>query len=192
MRSVVAAVSLAALAGCASQQEAASLQDLERSIEARPATPIVPGNDAQLLIDGPRSHAAMFNAMEQARDHINLETYILEAGEIGERLARVLERKIAQGVRVNILYDSVGSIATPRAYFEGLRKLGAKVCEFNPVNPVKAAAGWQLNNRNHRKILVVDGRTAFTGGINISSAYSAGSRSNRLPQQVKPGEDRRR
>ena len=182
-------MSLAALAGCASQQEAASLQDLERSIEARPATPIVPGNDAQLLIDGPRTHAAMFAAMEQARDHINLETYILEAGEIGERLARVLEEKIAQGVKVNILYDSVGSIATPRSYFDALRKLGAKVCEFNPVNPVKAAAGWQLNNRNHRKILVVDGRTAFTGGINISSAYSAGSRSNRLPQQVKPGED---
>jgi cardiolipin synthase len=130
----------------------------------------------------------MFAAMEQARDHINLETYILEAGEIGERLAQLLEKKIAQGVRVNVLYDSVGSIATPPAYFERLRKLGARICEFNPVNPAKAATGWEINNRNHRKILVVDGRTAFTGGINISSAYSSGSRSNRPPQAVKAGE----
>lgn len=189
MRTVVAAVSLAALMGCASQQESASLQELEPAIGARPATPIIPGNDARLLIDGPQTHGAMFAAMDGARDHINLETYILEAGDIGERLARLLQRKIAQGVKVNILYDSVGSIATPRSYFEALRKLGANVCEFNPVNPAKAAAGWDINNRNHRKILVVDGRTAFTGGINISSAYSAGSRSNRLPQAVKPGEE---
>jgi len=130
----------------------------------------------------------MFAAMEQARDHINLETYILEAGEIGERLAQLLEKKTAQGVRVNVLYDSVGSIGTPPGYFERLRKLGAAVCEFNPVNPAKATTGWEINNRNHRKILVVDGRTAFTGGINISSAYSSGSRSNRPPQAVKPGE----
>jgi cardiolipin synthase len=149
----------------------------------------VPGNDAALLVDGPQTHGAMFAAMEAARDHINLETYILEAGEIGDRLAQLVQEKIAQGVRINILYDSVGSIATPPAYFARLRKLGAAVCEFNPVNPAKAASGWQINNRNHRKILVVDGRTAFTGGINISSAYSAGSRSNRPPQAVKPGED---
>jgi cardiolipin synthase len=182
-------VLLAALAGCAAQQESASLQELERAIEARPATPVVPGNDAALLVDGPQTHGAMFAAMEAARDHINLETYILEAGAIGDRLAQLVQKKIAQGVRVNILYDSVGSIATPPSYFARLRKLGAAVCEFNPVNPAKAASGWQINNRNHRKILVVDGRTAFTGGINISSAYSAGSRSNRPPQAVKPGED---
>src|SRR5258705_7788750 len=127
--------------------------------------------------------------MERARDHINLEIYILEGGEIGERLARLLEQKIRQGVKVNVLYDSVGSIGTPKEYFDQLRKIGAHVCEFNPVNPAKAAGGWELNNRNHRKILVVDGRIAFTGGINISSAYSSGSRSNRPASQVKPNED---
>lgn len=147
------------------------------------------GNEAQLLVDGPRTHQAMFSAMEAARDHINLETYILEAGDIGERLAALVERKVRQGVKVNILYDSVGSIKTPREYFQRLKSAGAAVCEFNPVNPMRAAIGWRLNNRDHRKILVVDGRTAFTGGINISSAYSAGSRSNRPPDKVKPGEE---
>jgi cardiolipin synthase len=154
-----------------------------------PATaPSFEGNDAQILVDGPATHRAMFAAMEAARDSINLETYILEGGEIGERLAGIVRKKIAQGVKVNVLYDSVGSIDTPKEYFDALRKLGAHVCEFNPVNPAKASGDWELNNRNHRKILVVDGRVAFTGGINISSAYSAGSRSNRRASQVKPGE----
>src|SRR5262252_3465352 len=118
----------------------------------------------------------MFAAMQRARDHINLESYILEGGEVGEEFAALLAKKVAQGVKVNVLYDSVGSIGTPPGYFDELRKIGVAVCEFNPVNPAKAAGGWEINNRNHRKILVVDGRTAFTGGINISAAYSASSR----------------
>jgi cardiolipin synthase len=106
---------------------------------------------------------------------VNLQTYILEADEVGERLAALLSKKRAEGVRVNVLYDSVGSLGTPKEYFDRLRASGIAVCEFNPVNPLKAPKGWQINNRDHRKILVVDGRTAFTGGINISGVYSAGS-----------------
>jgi cardiolipin synthase len=117
----------------------------------------------------------MFAAIAKARDHVNLQTYIIEADEVGERLAELLSRKRAEGVKVNLLYDSVGSIATPKEYFDRLRSAGIAVCEFNPVNPLKAPKGWQINNRDHRKILVVDGRTAFTGGINISGVYSAGS-----------------
>jgi len=174
---------LLALAGCAEPPPA------DVAVRQRPQEPLARGNEAELLVDGPKTHQAMFAAMERARDHINLQTYILEGGEVGEHLARLLEKKIRQGVKVNVLYDSVGSIGTAKEYFDSLRKIGAHVCEFNPVNPAKAAGGWELNNRNHRKILVVDGRVAFTGGINISSAYSAGSRANRRPSQVKPGED---
>ena len=64
---------------------------------------------------------------------------------------------------------------TPKEFFDRLRAAGIAVCEFNPVNPLKAPKGWEINNRDHRKILVVDGRIAFTGGINISGVYSAGS-----------------
>ena len=174
---------LLALAGCSAPPPA------DVAVRQLPQEPLARGNEAELLIDGPKTHQAMFAAMERARDHINLETYILEGGEIGERLARLLEKKVRQGVKVNVLYDSVGSIGTPKEYFEGLRKIGAHVCEFNPVNPAKAVGDWELNNRNHRKILVVDGRVAFTGGINISSAYSAGSRTRRRASQVKPGEE---
>jgi len=147
------------------------LAQVENALDA----PLVRGNDGSVLIDGPATHRAMFAAIASARNHVNLQTYILEADEVGESLADLLIRKRAQGVSVNVLYDSVGSRRTPREYFDRLRSSGIAVCEFNPVNPLKAPKGWQINNRDHRKILVVDGRTAFTGGINISGVYSAGS-----------------
>jgi cardiolipin synthase len=148
------------------------LAQVERALDA----PLVRGNEGRLLIDGPATHRAMFEAIGRARDHVNLQTYILEAEGPGERLAELLIRKRGQGVTVNVLYDSVGSMRTPKEFFERLRAAGIAVCEFNPVNPLKSPPkGWQINNRDHRKILVVDGRVAFTGGINISGVYSAGS-----------------
>jgi cardiolipin synthase len=144
----------------------------EKTLDA----PLVRGNEGRLLVDGPATHRAMFEAIRRARDHVNLQTYILEAEGPGERLAELLVRKRGEGVTVNVLYDSVGSMKTPPEYFARLRAAGVAVCEFNPVNPLKSPPkGWQINNRDHRKILVVDGRVAFTGGINISGVYSAGS-----------------
>jgi len=181
VRRAAALAAAAVLAACAATRAPTPQQTAREE-------PLVYGNEARLLIDGPQTHGAMFAAMEKARDHINLETYILEGGEIGDRLAKVVEAKVRQGVKVNILYDSIGSISTPKEYFERLKDAGAALCEFNPVNPAKASGKLELNNRNHRKITVVDGRVAFTGGINISSAYSSGSRSRRPPSEVKPGE----
>lgn len=141
------------------------------------AAPLVLGNDAHLLIDGPATYQAMFGAIEKARRHVHLETYILESGEQGERLAALLTAKRQQGVEVRVLYDSVGSLDTPPRYFEGLAAAGIAVCEFNPVNPLKLEGDPRLsvNNRDHRKLLVIDGQIAFTGGINISGVYRAGS-----------------
>jgi cardiolipin synthase A/B len=185
------ALAAATLGGCAAVQEM-DARELAAYLESPPLgerAALVRGNQAAMLVDGPRTHDAMFDAMAGAQDHINLQSYILEGGEIGAQLARLAQQKVAQGVRVNILYDSVGSIGTPREYFARLRGHGAAVCEFNPVNPLRASIGWRLNSRDHRKILVVDGKVAFTGGINLSSAYSSGSRSNRPPRDVKPGEE---
>ena len=113
----------------------------------------------------------MFEAMSRARDHINLQVYILESGEVGDRLAALLKKKAGEGVKVSVLYDSVGSLKTPKEYFAGLREGGVRVCEFNPVGLF-----YKLNNRDHRKILVVDGRVGFTGGVNLSDTYSHSSR----------------
>jgi cardiolipin synthase A/B len=137
--------------------------------------PLTLGNAATLLTDGPASYASMFKAVAAARDHVNIEFYIIEDDEVGRQFSDVLLRKAAEGVAVNLMYDSVGCIDTPPSFFERLRAGGVKVLEYNPVNPLKARSGWRVNNRNHRKIVIVDGRMAYTGGINISSVYSHGS-----------------
>ncbi|MFC4158401.1 cardiolipin synthase [Chitinimonas lacunae] len=144
--------------------------------EALLDTPLVTGNRVGLLLDGSATYSAMFSAIEQARDHINLETYIYEDDEVGQRFAAKLLEKQAQGVQVNLIYDSVGSLKTPRSFFERLRAAGVRVLEFNPINPLQTRGEWLLNNRDHRKLMVVDGRLALLGGINISEVYSRGSR----------------
>jgi cardiolipin synthase len=74
-----------------------------------------------------------------------------------------------------MIYDSVGGLGTAKAFFDRLREGGIEVLEFNPINPLKARGQWLVNNRDHRKLLIVDGHTAFVGGINISSVNSVGS-----------------
>lgn len=150
-------------------------------VESVMSSPLALGNSAHLLIDGPQTERAMLRAIGRARHHIDLETYLLEPAGIGERLAGVLEAKRAERVAVRVLYDSIGSLATPPEYFARLKAAGIAVCEFNPVNPLRLQgdARLSLNNRDHRKLLIVDSRTAFTGGINISNVYSAASSSRR-------------
>lgn len=136
--------------------------------------PLMGGNAARLLIDGASTYHAMFQAIRSAQDHINLETYIYDEEGIGERLGKLLVEKQAQGVQVNLMYDSIGSLSTRKEFFDELRHQGINVCEFNPVNPLRGKI-FSLNNRDHRKILVVDGKVGYTGGINISSVYSSSS-----------------
>ncbi len=143
--------------------------------EAISGQPLVAGNKVTLLDDGPETMQAMMSAIRSARDHINLETYIFEADEVGRALAELLIAKQAAGVQVNLIYDSVGALGTPREFFEHLRGAGIAVLEFNPVNPLNAQGKWDINQRDHRKLLVVDGRVAFTGGVNISRVYGKSS-----------------
>ncbi|HEY1076728.1 MAG TPA: cardiolipin synthase [Fontimonas sp.] len=142
--------------------------------QAIAGSPLVIGNRLTLLQNGPQTYEAMFTAIGRARHHINLETYIFENDEIGQQFAQRLLERQAAGVQVNLIYDSVGALATPRAFFDELRKAGIQIVEFNPVNPLADnAKTWKINNRDHRKLLVVDGSVAFVGGINISSVYSS-------------------
>ena len=145
--------------------------------EAIVGSPLTTGNRVVLLQDGPDTYRAMLAAILAARDHINMETYILDDDDVGQRFAQALIDKQRQGVQVHLIRDSVGTIGTPVAFFERLAASGIKVLEFNPISPALARKDWELNQRDHRKLLVVDGRTAFLGGINISSVYSGGSAS---------------
>ncbi|MCK9293585.1 MAG: cardiolipin synthase [Desulfobulbaceae bacterium] len=143
-------------------------------VESVTESPLTKGNKVTLLADGPATYAAMFEAMGNAKEHINLETFILEDDEVGRKFTELLLRKQAEGVQVNIIYDSVGSIKTPESFFKRLRDGGIQVVEFNPVNPLKDNGEWFLIHPDHRKILIVDGRVAMLGGINISKVYSGG------------------
>ena len=140
-------------------------------------SPLTLGNRVTLLQDGAATYAAMFAAIRKARDHINLESYIIEDDATGQQFADLLLEQQGRGVQVNVIYDSVGALNTPKAFFERLTDGGIAVLEYNPINPLSAKAQWLVNNRDHRKLLVVDGRTAFIGGINISSVYASGSAS---------------
>lgn len=139
--------------------------------EAASGQPLVYGNRVTLLRDGPEVYAAMMEAISGARKNINLESYILESDDVGRRFLSLLAKKQAAGVQVNIIYDSLGSFGITNSLFNGLLEKGGRIIEFRPVSPLHVMYPWGLNHRDHRKILVVDGNVAFTGGINISSVY---------------------
>jgi cardiolipin synthase len=151
--------------------------------EAIVGSPLTTGNKVELLQDGPDTYQAMIDAIDAAQDHINLETYILEDDEVGQRFADALIAKQLAGVQVNLIRDSVGTLGTPSKFFTRLSAVGIQVLEFNPVNPLTAKAGWTVNQRDHRKLLIIDGRIAFLGGVNISSVYSGGSFSQQSHQR---------
>ena len=152
--------------------------------EAATGVPLIAGNKVTLLFDGPITMKEMMAAASAAKNSINLETYIFDQDPVGLQFADLLIEKRKQGVTVNLLYDSVGAMATPPEFFQRMKTAGVNVLAFNPVNPAKRIGKWELNNRDHRKLMVVDGKVAFTGGINISSTYANSSffRSKRTPE----------
>jgi len=144
--------------------------------EAATGVPLIAGNKVQLLFDGPQTMAEMMKAIAAAKDHINFETYIFDQDELGMKFAELLIKKQREGVVVNVIYDSVGTIGVPQEFFDHMKEGGVKLIAFNPVNPAKTRGnGWKLNARDHRKMLIVDGKVGFTGGINISDTYAKSS-----------------
>ena len=149
---------------------------LERHIavvESVTESPLTNGNKITLLADGQAAYAAMFKIIQSAKDHIHVQSYIIEDDETGRKFSEMLLHKQAKGVQVRILYDSVGSMKTPAAFFKHLKDGGIEVVEFNPVNPLETRGSWWFTHRDHRKILIVDNRVAIMGGINISKVYSS-------------------
>ena len=151
---------------------------LERHLRVEQAiagTPLTVGNATELLQDGAGTFAAVFKAIEGARHHIHLEYYTFEDVVFeGRRLSDLLIAKRQEGVDINVIYDSYGSIDTPSEFFKRLKAAGVKLLEFRPVDPLQAAAsGYSPNDRNHRKIMIVDGRIAVIGGVNLATYYQS-------------------
>jgi cardiolipin synthase len=142
--------------------------------QAISGSPLMLGNQVTLLENGADTYRAMFGAIEGATRNINLETYIFDGDKIGERFANALIAKQQQGVQVNIIYDGFGSILTRASFFKRMRASGIRLVEFDPINPFAAGFRWAPLHRDHRKLMVVDGTIAITGGINISGVYASG------------------
>ncbi len=142
--------------------------------EAAVGTPLVAGNKVTLLKNGPATYAAMFKAIRGAKYNINFNIYIFKNDETGHKFADLLIAKQTEGVQVNLMYDSVGCLDTPRAFFDRMKQAGINVVEFNPVNPAYAHGDWTINQRDHRKVLIIDGATVFAGGVNVSGVYASG------------------
>jgi cardiolipin synthase len=154
--------------------------------EQATGVPLISGNKVTLLFDGPATMREMMAAARAATSTINLETYIFDQDPIGQQFADLLIEKRRQGVMVNVMYDAVGTLGTPQAFFDRMKQAGITMLAFNPVNPAQRPGKWALNSRDHRKVMVVDGKIAFTGGINISSTYANSSffRSRQKPETV--------
>jgi cardiolipin synthase len=165
-----------ALSSLATDPAADDLLERHLAIEQAVAgTPLTSGNATELLRNGDGTFAAVFEAIAQARHHINLEYYTLEDVEYsGRTLSALLLEKRRAGVAVNIIYDSYGSSDTPDEFFETLESAGVTLLAFHPVNPLEAVAeGYSPNDRNHRKIMIVDGKVAIVGGVNLATYYQS-------------------
>ncbi|HVE12786.1 MAG TPA: phospholipase D-like domain-containing protein [Elusimicrobiota bacterium] len=129
------------------------------------------GNRLSLLHDGRETFPAMLEAIASARLAVHLETYILRDDATGKDFARALGERARAGVQVRVIYDSVGSLGLSDSYLQGLRNSGVQLLAYRPIAPWRRRWGW--GRRDHRKILVIDGKVAFTGGINIAHEHAS-------------------
>jgi cardiolipin synthase A/B len=152
-----------------SRPEMEHLRLLEHLVDRVASRPLLPGNQVESLIDGPQTYAAMLEAIDSATVTIGLGSYIFDGGGIGERFLEALTRAKLRGVEVRVLIDAVGAKYSWPSVQSGLLQHGIPVALFHPrLLPLWLPA---VNLRNHRKILVVDGTTGFTGGMNIKREY---------------------
>ena len=131
--------------------------------------PFLRANRVELLVDGAETYDNMISAIESAESYVLVQFYIVRDDAVGRRLRDALVVKARSGVRIFFLYDEIGSIKLPAAYLDVMRKQGIEVSGFKTTKG--RSNRFQINFRNHRKLLVVDGRTGFIGGNNLGEEY---------------------
>jgi cardiolipin synthase len=141
--------------------------------EAVAGSPLTADNQVTVLPNGTSAFKAMAEAIRGAKHNLNLEYYTIEDVDLdgdGTKLSDLLLEKRRQGVAVNIIYDSYGSSDTPGEFFGRLKKAGVNFLDFHPISPTQA---FNINDRDHRKILVADGEIGIVGGVNLSKSYES-------------------
>ena len=149
-----------------------SVRVLDEVIERLTDAPLYRDNAVELLLDGPETLEAMREAIASAEHHVHLETYIFASDEVGTEFAEALAAKARMGVDVRVIYDTIGSRSAVGEFWAGLEAAGVVVRAFNPADPTEDQNPFDIDTRDHRKLLIVDGAVAFTGGINIDRNYA--------------------
>jgi cardiolipin synthase len=143
--------------------------EASRAAEGLARMPILTGNDVELLIDGEATFESILEGIREAREYVLFQFFIVHDDEIGRRVKDGLLAKAKEGVRVHFLYDEIGSHDLPAKYKDDLRAAGVEVYDFHTRKGARNR--FQINFRNHRKVVVVDGRTAWVGGHNVGDEY---------------------
>ena len=143
-----------------------AVEDLVRGLTRIPFTR---GNRVELLVDGEATYGAMHDAIATAESYIRVQFYIVQDGSVARQLSRALIEKARSGVRVHFLYDEIGCWTLPESFLNALRDASIQVSGFKTTRGHRNR--FQINFRNHRKLLVVDGRIGFIGGLNLADEY---------------------
>jgi cardiolipin synthase len=169
-----------ALAGCARVHPHLALPALSLgepsffpTLEAYAGAPIVGGNSAEFLLNGEQIFPAILDAIRSAKKTISYAQYFYEDGPVARDVAEALAERCRQGVGTNVLLDAFGTLSMPREYADLLTRSGCHVAYFRPLSQYIFR---RYNNRNHRRILVIDGRVAFTGGSGVSRKWMGNGR----------------
>jgi cardiolipin synthase len=143
------------------------------TLEAYTSAPIVAGNRVDVLLNGEEIFPAMLEAIHGARTTITYAQYFYEDGPVAARVADALAERCRAGVGVNVLLDAFGTLYMPQEYVDSMRRSGCHVVSFRPLKPLDLR---RANYRNHRRILVIDGRVGFTGGSGVSRKWMGNGR----------------
>jgi cardiolipin synthase len=133
---------------------------------------LLPDNDIKLLFNGEEKFPALFEDLRNAKHHIHIEYYIYDDDEVGNQLKDILLLKAREGVKIRFIYDDFGSRGIRKTIVRELRAAGIEAIPFNKINLLFIAN--RINYRNHRKIVIIDGLVAYTGGVNIADKYING------------------
>jgi cardiolipin synthase len=149
--------------------------------EAVAGSPLTADNGVKVLRDGPETFRAISATIRNAKHNLNLEYYTIEDVDLDDgaggtnTLAELLVAKRQEGVTINLIYDSYGSSNTPAAFFTQLKKAGVTILDYHPIALTNPANMLTINDRDHRKILIADGKVAVVGGVNLSKSYESKS-----------------
>lgn len=141
----------------------------EREMGAMLGPSVLQGNEVQDLENGVEIFPAMLEAIQGAQRNINFETYIYWSGTVGKQFADALAERARAGVTVNVLVDWAGAIKMDDALLDEMEKAGVNIHKYRPLKWYNLG---RLNNRTHRKLLIIDGELAFTGGVGIADSWS--------------------